>query len=217
VQLTGLILGPIVGPDATRKITTIGNNLIQMDTAIKQFGPKGVGLTPDNLLMFTNFATAGFTIVGMIAASQKPDPTMVALQAIMEQLKEIKQQLITIENKIDDLSDLVEEGFERTLSDFADLDIEFNSFQHAVLGHFSDDAQRKAVTAYLNYVYSDPQQYKLAQKCDESTAVADDQTCLNLFASLIADYTMFTGNTPRTPDLSSPNWSNQLLTPSTHR
>lgn len=40
-----------------------------MNVAVKQFGPNG--LTPDKLLMFTNFATADFAIVGILTAPQE--------------------------------------------------------------------------------------------------------------------------------------------------
>jgi hypothetical protein len=211
VDLTGLILNPIVGPDATHKITTVGDNLIKIDTAVRQFGPQGIGISPDDLLMFTNVATATVAIVGLIASSQQKDPTMVALQGIMSQLQSIKKQLNEIENKIDDLTNLVGSGFEQVLTSISDLDNEFLAFQDQVLGQFSDMNQRKLVKAYLTYVNSDPENYQLAQKCDEITPTVDDQTCLNMFAALIADYTMFTGDTPRTPELSAPKWSNQLL------
>jgi hypothetical protein len=103
----------------------VGNNLIQMNTAVKQFGPGG--LTPDKLLMFTNFATAGVAIVSMIVASQQEDPTMAALKQIMQELADIKKQLETIEKKIDDLSDLVLVGFERTLTQIQQLSIELKN------------------------------------------------------------------------------------------
>ena len=214
VYLTGLILGPIVGRDAANKITTVGNNLVQMNLAVKQFGPNG--LTPDKLLMFSNFATAGFAIVGMLTAPQE-DPTMVALKDIMKQLDEIKRQLQTIEGKIDDLSDLVLVGFERTLIAISQLQIEFAAFEQAILGHNWDESQRKAIDVFLKYISGDPQHYSLTQQCDEFELVkkVDDMYCLNEFARLLSDRTLYTQNldVPRVPDIVSTAWSNQILTP----
>jgi hypothetical protein len=215
VYLTGLILGPIVGQEAAAKITTIGNNLVQMNVAIKQFGPNG--LTPDKLLMFTNFATAGFAIVGMLTAPQE-DPTMVALKNIMAQLQAIKTQLEKIEGKIDNLSDLVLVGFERTLTAISQFENEFNAFQRVILGHNWDQSQRDAIKIFIDYVSKDPEHYHLAQQCDELEQVktVPDMYCLNAFASLLSDRTLYTPgleNLPRIPDIISPVWSNQMLTP----
>jgi hypothetical protein len=69
--LAGLALGPVVGPETANKVTRVGQNFIQMNQAIKQFGPGGI--SPDKLLMFTNVVTAGIAIVGIIAASSQQD------------------------------------------------------------------------------------------------------------------------------------------------
>jgi hypothetical protein len=160
VYWTGLVLGPVVGSEAARKISTIGDNLIQMNTALKQFGPGG--LTPDKLLMFTNFATAGFAIAGMLIASQQKDPTMIALEQIAQQLEEIKKQLKVIEGKIDDLSNLVLVGFERALTSLQQLNNQLVTFENDVRNDVLDRTVTEAIHTYVQYASSDLQHYWLA-------------------------------------------------------
>jgi len=93
--------------------------------------------------MFTNFATAGVAIVGLVASSGQEDPTMAALKQITAQLEEMKKQLERIEGKIDDLSDQVLVGFERVLRTLGDISGSLSDFRYTVTGKLNDATKRK--------------------------------------------------------------------------
>jgi hypothetical protein len=214
VVITGLVLGPIVGSETTNKVTTIGNGLVQMNQAIKTFGPSGI--TPDKLLMFTNFATAGLAVTGMLMSASQPDPTMVALQGIMQQLTEIKKQLERIEGKIDDLTDIVLLGFDKVLKGQLEISQQIADFEKVVKGQIKDEEQYKAIQQYLQYlVESGSLPYKLRLQCANPQKVTDKdaQDCLERFALLLSKKMILTTEPDKEtrPELFSPIWSNQFF------
>lgn len=213
VTLVGLALGPIVGAETANKVTSVGNNFVQMNQAIKQFGPGGI--SPDKLLMFTNVVTAGIAIVGIVASSSQQDPTLVALQGIMKQLEEIKKQLDRIENKVDDLTDIVLLGFDRVLKGQQVITNELQDFRNVVTTQINDEAQLKAIRIYLDYLDHGSTDYALRLQCanpnKKSAQVAKD--CLGVFAQKFSTKMLFT-NTPDAetrPEIWSSEWSNQTL------
>jgi hypothetical protein len=77
--LAGLVLNSIIPSAEAQKVTRIGDQLINIHSAVKQFGASGT--SPDKLLMFTNVVTAGIAIY-QILGPQPADPTMLALNSI---------------------------------------------------------------------------------------------------------------------------------------
>jgi hypothetical protein len=212
--LAGLALGPVVGPETANKVTRVGQNFIQMNQAIKQFGPGGI--SPDKLLMFTNVVTAGIAIVGIIAASSQQDPTLVALQAIMQQLAAIKKQLDQIENKVDSLTDLVLVGFDKVLKGQEVLGNDIRDFRNIVTTQINDETQLQAIRVYLDYLDHGNTDYPLKLRCASSVSKKSDDAaneCLGIFAEKLSDKKLFTDQPEQDtrPQVWASEWSNQIL------
>lgn len=212
IFLASIVLGPVLGAEASDKFVKTATQLSELQTAIKTFGPGGI--TPDKLIMFTNFVSAGIALVQIFGSQGQQDPTMVALGQIMKQLEAIKAQLERIEGKIDTLTNLVVDGFHQVLDGQANLSNQLKTLQRVVDAHVTDEAQRRALETYIAYVKKDPSVYKLLLACANIWSMDDAgaRACKERLALELSDSTIFTAlDLPRRPNLLNPEWSNQLL------
>ena len=183
-----------------------------MHHAVKVFGPKGVGVTPDKLLMFTNVVSAGMVVAQAFATPK--DPVMTALSAILEQLRAIQMQLERIEDKLDDLSDLVLVGFERVLANQVYLQNRMNEFEKTFVTHIQDEAQRRAIQTYLSNFDHLGSPYK--PECSNPTISDPDdvERCLIDFMTQLSTRTLFSAlKGSQQPAILSPTLSNHMLSP----
>lgn len=212
ITLAAIALEPLMGPVDAAKFRGVGQELVNLHKAFRTFGPTGV--TPDKLLMATNFATAGVAVVGILS-SQGKDPTMEAMKAIMEQLVAIQKQLERIENKIDHLTDLVLAGFKDVLDGVQTLDQRIKDVNTFMVKTVSDTYQYKALETYLNFLRSHVDHYQDLQECNSEyrRTSEDGQNCYEKYSRFFATRTIGTlMDEPTTPKILSDIWTNQLLT-----
>ncbi|OWO89156.1 hypothetical protein B5E41_30720 [Rhizobium esperanzae] len=210
VFLTSTILGQIVGPEAAMKVQVTGNSFLKMYDTMQKFGPGG--LSPDKLLMCTNMVSAGLMIAQLFSNQQ--DPTMVALMQIMQQLKEIQAKLDVIDKKIDRLTNITLEGFDKVIRNERYSQQLIKDFSGVVMADITDDTQRAAMQAYLRFLEGDAETYKMFLQCDSTLQALprDEKQCIEGLALDLAGSRIFTTDpTKTTPRILGPTWVNYLL------
>ncbi|MGO7821255.1 hypothetical protein ACC684_28805 [Rhizobium ruizarguesonis] len=210
VFLTSTVLGQIVGPEAAAKVQVTGNSFLKMYDTMQKFGPGG--LTPDKLLMCTNMVSAGLMVAQLFTSQQ--DPTMIALGQIMEQLKEIQAKLDVIDKKIDRLTNITLEGFDKVLHNERYSQQLIKDFSSIVMADITDEAQRSAMQAYLRFLEGDAETYKMFLQCDSTLQALprDEKECIEGLALDLAGSRIFTTDPSKTtPRILGPAWVNYLL------
>jgi hypothetical protein len=210
VFLAETLLTTVVSPASAHQIQTAGTAFTKMYDAMQRFGPGG--LTPDKLLMCTNMVSAGLVVAQLF--TQTEDPTRAALSVIMDQLKAINAKLEEIDKKLDRLTDLTIEGFDRVLHDEHYTQAMLQKFSDVFQANIKEQTQKTALDEYLQYLRQDVGTYKEFLQCDSTLkeVPADQKECIENLALDFAGRRIFTGDQgPTTPRILDPTWVNYLL------
>ncbi len=116
-----------------------------------------------------------------------------------------------MENKVDNLTDLVLLGFTNVLQGQSNIQDHLSRLEQVLQDHFKDEAQKDLMREYFQYIELRQQNFKLAQICTNNFGPSKAEDAIDCYKSLalrIADSTINTAVTiPNAPD----KWSNNLL------
>ena len=190
VFLGGVLLGPLLKGRAAEQFATTGNSLIQMNEALQKYGPSGI-LRPDNLLLMTNFASAGMAIAQAFMAPPE-DPTKKMLEEVLHQLQAIQSQLKRIESKLDNLTDLVLSGFEKVLNGQLFQNERIAQLFRLIQDAQTDNSQYRAIQDVQQYLQADRATYGIGETCNDPKHFISERDCYYKFTEQLATKTFGT-------------------------
>jgi hypothetical protein len=118
------------------------------------------------------------------AFMKQRDPTMEALNEVLSQLQDIKKELDRIDHKIDNLTDLVLDGFAKVLIGQAVISREISDVKQVLNSYVREQKAQDAINVFLDQLRDQRAIFTLANQCASKTTLNVHSTndCVAKFA-----------------------------------